>query len=114
MLYHIAKSNISKRIKKSLLCEKSRCYPEKILSLQMKIGGSHYDSTRFKEEGIHIASHGTIRTNQNIIKLYEEIEKLTEYTQRSKSAYIRQVLRIYLRYYAEHAEEAESDPLIVK
>ena len=48
------------------------------------------------------------------IELYEEIEKLTEYTQRSKSAYIRQVLRIYLRYYAEHAEEAESDPLIVK
>ena len=48
------------------------------------------------------------------IKLYEEIEKLTEYTQRSKSAYIRQVLRIYLRYYAEHAEEAERDPLIVK
>ena len=48
------------------------------------------------------------------IKLYEEIEKLTEYTQRSKSAYIRQVLRVYLRYYAEHAEEAERDPLIVK
>ena len=48
------------------------------------------------------------------LALYEEIEKLTEYTQRSKSAYIRQVLRIYLRYYAEHAEEAESDPLIVK
>ena len=48
------------------------------------------------------------------IELYEEIEKLTEYTQRSKSAYIRQGLRIYLRYYAEHAEEAESDPLIVK
>ena len=48
------------------------------------------------------------------IELYEEIEKLTEYTQRSKSAYIRQVLRIYLRYYVEHAEEAESDPLIVK
>ena len=48
------------------------------------------------------------------IELYEEIEKLAEYTQRSKSAYIRQVLRIYLRYYAKHAEEAESDPLIVK
>ena len=41
------------------------------------------------------------------IELYEEIEKLAEYTQRSKSAYIRQVLRIYLRYYAEHAEEAD-------
>ena len=48
------------------------------------------------------------------IELYEEIEKLAEYTQRSKSAYIRQVLRIYLRYYAEHAEEADRDPLIVK
>ena len=48
------------------------------------------------------------------IELYEEIEKLAEYTQRSKYAYIRQVLRVYLRYYAEHAEEAERDPLIVK
>ena len=70
----------------------------------MKIGGSHYDSTRFKEEGIHIASH----------ELYEQIKTLSEDSQRTTSAYIRQVLRVYLRYYAEHAEEAERDPLIVK
>lgn len=48
------------------------------------------------------------------MELYEQIKTLSEESQRTTSAYIRQVLRIYLRYYAEHAEEAESDPLIVK
>ena len=48
------------------------------------------------------------------IELYEEIEKLAEYTQRSKSEYVRQIVRIYLRYYAEHAQEAENDPMIIK
>ena len=48
------------------------------------------------------------------MELYEQIKTLSEETERTTSAYIRQVIRIYLRYYAEHAEEAESDPLIVK
>ena len=48
------------------------------------------------------------------MELYKQIKTLSEETERTTSAYIRQVLRIYLRYYAEHAEEAESDPLIVK
>ena len=48
------------------------------------------------------------------MELYEQITALSEETERTTSAYIRQVIRIYLRYYAEHAEEAESDPLIVK
>ena len=48
------------------------------------------------------------------MELYEQIKTLSEESQRTTSAYIRQVLRIYLRYYAEHVEEAESDPLIVK
>ena len=47
-------------------------------------------------------------------ELLEQIKTLSEESQRTTSAYIRQVLRVYLRYYAEHAEEAESDPLIVK
>ena len=48
------------------------------------------------------------------MELYEQIKTLSEESQRTTSAYIRQVLRIYLRDYAEHAEEAERDPLIVK
>ena len=48
------------------------------------------------------------------MELYEQITTLSGETERTTSACIRQVLRIYLRYYAEHAEEAESDPLIVK
>ena len=48
------------------------------------------------------------------MELYEQIKTLSEESQRTTSAYIRQVLRVYLQYYAEHAEEAESDPLIVK
>lgn len=48
------------------------------------------------------------------MELYEQITALSEETERTTSAYIRQIVRIYLRYYAEHAEEAESDPLIVK
>ena len=48
------------------------------------------------------------------MELYEQITTLSGETERTTPAYIRQVLRIYLRYYAEHAEEAESDPLIVK
>ena len=48
------------------------------------------------------------------MELYKQIKMLSEETERTTSAYIRQVIRIYLRYYAEHAEEAESDPLIVK
>lgn len=48
------------------------------------------------------------------MELYEQIKTLSEETERTTSAYIRQIVRIYLRYYAEHAEEAESDPLIVK
>ena len=48
------------------------------------------------------------------MELYEQIKTLSEESQRTTSAYIRQVLRICLRYYAEHAEEAERDPLIVK
>ena len=48
------------------------------------------------------------------MELYEQIKTLSEESQRTTSAYIRQVLRVYLRYYAEHAEEAERDPLIVK
>ena len=48
------------------------------------------------------------------MELYEQIKTLSEETERTASAYIRQIIRIYLRYYAEHAEEAESDPLIVK
>ena len=48
------------------------------------------------------------------MELYEQIKTVSEDSQRTTSAYIRQVLRVYLRYYAEHAEEAERDPLIVK
>ena len=48
------------------------------------------------------------------MELYKQIKMLSEETERTTSAYIRQVIRIYLRYYAEHAQEAESDPLIVK
>ena len=48
------------------------------------------------------------------MELYKQIKMLSEETERTTSAYIRQIIRIYLRYYAEHAEEAESDPLIVK
>ena len=48
------------------------------------------------------------------MELYKQIKTLSEETERTTSAYIRRVLRIYLRYYAEHAEKAESDPLIVK
>ena len=48
------------------------------------------------------------------MKLYEQIKTLSEESQRTTSAYIRQIIRIYLRYYAEHAQEAENDPLIVK
>ena len=48
------------------------------------------------------------------MKLYEQINTLSEESQRTTSAYIRQIIRIYLRYYAEHAQEAENDPLIVK
>ena len=48
------------------------------------------------------------------MELYEQITALSEETERTTSADIRQIVRIYLRYYAEHAEEAESDPLIVK
>ena len=48
------------------------------------------------------------------MELYEQIKTLSEESQRTTSAYIRQVLRVYLQEYAEHAEEAESDPLIVK
>ena len=48
------------------------------------------------------------------MELYKQIKTLSEESQRTTSAYIRQVLRVYLRYYAEHAEEAERDPLIVK
>ena len=48
------------------------------------------------------------------MELYEQIKTLSEETERTTSAYIRQVIRIYLRYYAEHAQEAENDPLIVK
>ena len=48
------------------------------------------------------------------MELYEQITALSEETERTTSAYIRQIIRIYLRYYAEHAQEAESDPLIVK
>ncbi|MCI5843104.1 MAG: ribbon-helix-helix protein, CopG family [Clostridiales bacterium] len=48
------------------------------------------------------------------MELYEQITTLSEETERTTSAYIRQIVRIYLRYYAEHAQEAESDPLIVK
>ena len=48
------------------------------------------------------------------MELYEQITALSEETERTTSAYIRQIVRIYLRYYAEHAQEAESDPLIVK
>ena len=43
------------------------------------------------------------------MELYEQIKTLSEESQRTTSAYIRQVLRVYLQYYAEHAEEAESD-----
>ena len=49
-----------------------------------------------------------------LMKLYEQIKTLSEESQRTTSAYIRQIIRIYLRYYAEHAQEAENDPLIVK
>mgnify|MGYP001048966816 CR=1 FL=1 len=48
------------------------------------------------------------------MELYEQIKTLSEETERTTSAYIRQIVRIYLRYYAEHAQEAENDPLIVK
>ena len=48
------------------------------------------------------------------MELYEQITALSEETERTTSAYIRQIVRIYLRYYAKHAQEAESDPLIVK
>ena len=48
------------------------------------------------------------------MELYKQIKTLSEETERTTSAYIRQIVRIYLRYYAEHAQEAESDPLIVK
>ncbi len=48
------------------------------------------------------------------MELYEQITALSEETERTTSADIRQIVRIYLRYYAEHAQEAESDPLIVK
>ena len=48
------------------------------------------------------------------MKLYEQIKTLSEESQHTTSAYIRQIIRIYLRYYAEHAQEAENDPLIVK
>ena len=48
------------------------------------------------------------------MKLYEQTKTLSVESQRTTSAYIRQFLPVYLRYYAEHAEEAESDPLIVK
>ena len=48
------------------------------------------------------------------MELYEQITALSEETERTTSAYIRQIVRIYLRYYAEHAQEAESDPLIVR
>ncbi len=48
------------------------------------------------------------------MELYEQIKTLSEETERTTSAYIRQIVRIYLRYYAEHAQEAESDPMIIK
>ena len=48
------------------------------------------------------------------MELYEQIKTLSEETERTTSAYIRQIVRIYLRYYAEHAQEAENDPMIIK
>ena len=48
------------------------------------------------------------------MKLYEQIKTLSEESQRTTSAYIRQIIRIYLRYYAEHAQESENDPMIIK
>ena len=47
------------------------------------------------------------------IELYEQITTLSEETERTISAYIRQVLRVYLRYYAEHREHAKDDPWII-
>lgn len=44
------------------------------------------------------------------MELYEQIKTLSEESQRTTSAYIRQVLRVYLRYYAEHAK---GDPWII-
>ena len=44
------------------------------------------------------------------MELYGQIKTLSEETERSTSAYIRQVLRVYLRYYAEHAQ---GDPWII-
>ena len=48
------------------------------------------------------------------MELYEQIKTLSEETERTTSAYIRQIVRIYLRYYAEHAQESENDPMIIK
>ena len=41
---------------------------------------------------------------------YEQVQKLAKNTERSIPSYIRQVLRVYLRYYAEHAK---GDPWII-
>ena len=70
----------------------------------------------YKNEVITMIGHGPKKAVSILLpmKLYEQIKTLSEESQRTTSAYIRQVLRVYLRYYAEHAEEAESDPLIVK
>ena len=48
------------------------------------------------------------------MELYEQIKTLSEETERTTSSYIRQIVRIYLRYYAEHAQESENDPMIIK
>ena len=48
------------------------------------------------------------------MELYEQIKTLSEESQRSIPSYIRQIIRIYLQYYTEHAQEGKNDPLIVK
>ena len=45
---------------------------------------------------------------------YEQVQKLAKNTERSIPSYIRQIIRIYLQYYTEHAQEGKNDPLIVK
>ena len=67
-------------------------------------------------EVINMIGHGPKKAVSVLLpmKLYEQIKTLSEESQRTTSAYIRQIIRIYLRYYAEHAQEAENDPLIVK
>ena len=53
----------------------------------------------------------TLRLSEDVL---DKIGKLAKNTERSIPSYIRQIIRIYLQYYTEHAQEGKNDPLIVK